>query len=112
MRDKKYHCRPSKRRFANHFLSIKYRDKDKNAVTITPEGEKPIKKTDQMWVPFKVAAYLFNCSHQTIRLMWADGNVRAVQYPNTCMMVWLPDVQFFEIDDDDRYLMEQKEPGI
>ena len=97
--------RVNKKKFAASLQPCTFYDKSRR-ITIKGTTDGPIQKTDQCWVPAKVAAMLFDCSHQTIRLLHIDGKVKAVQYPNTTMLFWLPDVAFYAIDDDDRFCMD------
>lgn len=101
-RRRAYH--PKKKRFAAQLQPDTYSDKT-NRVTVKGDTDGPIKKTDKCWVPIPIAAILFKCSQQTIRLLHVDGKVKGLKYPRTGTLVWLPDILFYEVDEDD-YFME------
>jgi hypothetical protein len=95
------------RRFCTTIHPLLYNKRNRQAITISGDIDGPIKKTDEMWVPVAVAALLFECSHQTIRILWSDGKIRSVKYPSVPLLVYLPDILFYEWDEDDQARMDE-----
>ena len=101
------HTKYATRRFSTFLHPLLYNKRNRRAVILKGSKNGPIKKTDDCWVPINVAAALFECSTQTIRILWGDGKVRSVKYPNCSLLVYLPDVLFFEFDEDDQKILDE-----
>jgi len=80
------------KRFAINFTEVKRR-KDKAIPVKANNGYPVLPPYKGQWFPVSVAAYLYECSRQTINLLIASGRVRSVKYPGSPALVSMDDLR-------------------
>ena len=81
------------RRFDKGLHKINYKIAKSEVIPIKGGVDNPISKDENQWLPVSVLSFLFDCSKQTIRLLYLDNKIRGVSYPGAPLLFSLTDLK-------------------
>jgi len=79
--------------FGKELHKINYKKAARSASPIVGSKAGPISLEDNQWLPASVISFLFNCSRQTIRLLYLSNQIRGLSYPGSPLLFNLSDMR-------------------